>query len=233
MVDSKGIVGEEEDPPVTPDENEGTETADEAKSVIDGGDDQTNGSDSSSPVPRRAPGTKEIIPFRWKLLGESHGAILTLFKSVERSETEAQYQRAHDEGYYSGLRIVDIDEKTVQPPSAQRFPESTVAAKPKEPRTKTKPKHKAKRIPAKVKAKKAGSKSAKPKATKTATTRSAKTSKSAKVSKVTKAVKTAKTVKTPKAKKTVKKEKTARTSAKATKKKTETRKSRKRATTKK
>lgn len=233
MVDSKGIVGEKKDPPVTPDNTKGKGAAAEAKTVKVGGDGQTSGPVSPTPAPRRAPGTKEIIPFRWKLLGESHGAILTLFKSVERSETEAQYDRAHEEGYYSKLRIVDNDEKTVQPPSAKRFPEPTVAAKAKKSRTQTKPKPKAKPKAPKVKAKKTDSKSAKPKATKTAAARSSKATKSAKASGVTKAVKTAKTAKTPKIKKTVKKAKTAKTPAKTTKKKTATRKSRKKTAKKK
>jgi len=74
---------------------------------------------ASAPTPattgRKAPGAKEQIPFRWKLLGESAGMILTLFKGTERGDVEAQYDRVRKEGYYVNLRIVDIDQKTIQP----------------------------------------------------------------------------------------------------------------------
>jgi hypothetical protein len=103
------MVGDEEAPPVTPGKTEGMDVGEETKTVKDGSDGQKSGSVSPPSAPRRAPGTKEIIPFQWKLLGESRGAILTLFKSVERSETEAQFDRARDEGYYSKLRIVQLD----------------------------------------------------------------------------------------------------------------------------
>jgi hypothetical protein len=70
-------------------------------------------------VGRRHAGAKEVIPFKWKLVGESYGAILTLFKSVEREESEAQLQRVQRDGYYTELRILDIDEEIKQPPSAR------------------------------------------------------------------------------------------------------------------
>lgn len=72
-----------------------------------------------APTGRRHAGAKEVIPFKWKLVGESYGAILTLFKSVEREESEAQLQRVQRDGYYTELRILDIDEEIKQPPSAQ------------------------------------------------------------------------------------------------------------------
>lgn len=69
---------------------------------------------------RRAPGTKEVIPFVWKLVGESRGAILTLFKSVERDEVESQLERLRRDGYYTDLRILDVNEKIEQPASAKK-----------------------------------------------------------------------------------------------------------------
>ncbi len=69
---------------------------------------------------RRAPGTKEVIPFVWKLIGESRGAILTLFKSVERDEVESQFERLRRDGYYANLRILDVNEKVEQPASSKK-----------------------------------------------------------------------------------------------------------------
>ena len=69
---------------------------------------------------RRAPGTKEVIPFVWKLVGASRGAILTLFKSVERDEVESQFERLRRDGYYTDLRILDVNEKIEQPASAKK-----------------------------------------------------------------------------------------------------------------
>ena len=64
---------------------------------------------------KRPLGTKEVIPFQWKLVGVSDGIALTLFKAVEREDVEAQLERSEREGYYTDLRILDIDEKVVQP----------------------------------------------------------------------------------------------------------------------
>ncbi len=72
------------------------------------------GGASPAPAPRRGPNVKEVIPFAWKLLGVARGAILTLFKSVEREETEAQMERVLRDGYYTNLRIVENDYKIKQ-----------------------------------------------------------------------------------------------------------------------
>lgn len=64
---------------------------------------------------KRPLGTKEVIPFAWKLVGLSHDVALTLFKAVERTDVEAQYERVKREGYYTDLRILDINEKVKQP----------------------------------------------------------------------------------------------------------------------
>ena len=64
---------------------------------------------------RRAPGTKEPIQFLWKLVGHSAGVALTLFKAVEREEVEAQLTRIHREGYYTDLKVLDINAKVIQP----------------------------------------------------------------------------------------------------------------------
>ena len=40
-------------------------------------------------VGRKPAGTKEIVPFEWKLIGESHGLALTLFKAVAREDVES------------------------------------------------------------------------------------------------------------------------------------------------
>ena len=69
---------------------------------------------------RRPPGAKEVIPFVWKLVGESRGVILTLFKSVERDEVESQFERLRRDCYYADLRILDVNEKVEQPASAKK-----------------------------------------------------------------------------------------------------------------
>ena len=79
----------------------------------------------ASPPGRRAPGTKEVIPFRWKLVGESCGVVLTLFKSIEREDTEAQCDRVRSEGYYTSLRIMDVNEKVAQPAPPEKPPKAT------------------------------------------------------------------------------------------------------------
>lgn len=67
---------------------------------------------------RKAPGSKDVIPFKWKLVGKSRGVVLTLFKAVEREEVEAQLRRACAEGYYANVRILDIDARVGPPPRA-------------------------------------------------------------------------------------------------------------------
>lgn len=64
---------------------------------------------------KRPLGTKEVIPFEWKLVGVSQGIVLTLFKAVERADVDAQYERVKREGYYTDLRILNINEEVKQP----------------------------------------------------------------------------------------------------------------------
>ena len=64
---------------------------------------------------RKPLGAKEVIPFRWKLVGETPGAVLTLIKATEREEVDAHLERVQKEGYYKGLRVLDIDAKITQP----------------------------------------------------------------------------------------------------------------------
>ena len=64
---------------------------------------------------KRPLGTKEVIPFAWKLVGTSQGVALTLFKAVDRADVEAQHERVNREGYYTDLRILDVNEKVKQP----------------------------------------------------------------------------------------------------------------------
>ncbi len=73
----------------------------------------------SAQRPRKGPGTKDVPPFEWKLVGEANGVILTLFKAVERDEVEAQHVRLTKDGYYTKLRILDVNEKLKQPASAK------------------------------------------------------------------------------------------------------------------
>ena len=78
--------------------------------------------------PRKSLGTKEIIPFKWKVVGKSGDFVVTLFKSTERPEADAQLERAHREGYYTDLQIVDVDMQFKQP----RIQELRDLTKPKE-----------------------------------------------------------------------------------------------------
>jgi len=64
---------------------------------------------------KRALGVKEPIIFKWKLIGTSHNMTLTLFKSVEREDADAQLERTQREGYYTDLKILDADAKVEQP----------------------------------------------------------------------------------------------------------------------
>ena len=68
------------------------------------------------PVPgKRALGVKEPIIFKWKLIGTSQNMALTLFKSVEREEAEAQLDRLQKDGYYTELKILEAEAKVEQP----------------------------------------------------------------------------------------------------------------------
>ena len=82
----------------------------------------------NAPVPgRRQLGVKEPIIFKWKLIGDAHDAVLTLYKSVEREDTEAQFNRLQGDVLYKNLRILDIDAKIVQPKAAKAFIKNAVA----------------------------------------------------------------------------------------------------------
>lgn len=83
----------------------------------------TSGSSGDGATAKKsAMGAKEVPAFQWKLLGTANYATLTLFKSVERDDAEAQLERVHKDGYYKDLKIVDIDAKVAQPkqPAALR-----------------------------------------------------------------------------------------------------------------
>ncbi len=80
--------------------------------------------EASTPSPpaaplRRGPGTKDVPPFQWKLIGDCTGFSMTLFKSVEREEVEAQLERVRKENYYGNLRILDVNEKVRQSAAAK------------------------------------------------------------------------------------------------------------------
>jgi len=70
--------------------------------------------DAPTPAPRRQLGVKEPIVFKWKLLGSAGDVVLTLFKSTERADVDAQFERIQREGYYQNLRIVEADAKVAQ-----------------------------------------------------------------------------------------------------------------------
>lgn len=85
---------------------------------------------AASDVPVKKPlGVKEVIPFKWKLVGTANHATLTLFKAVEREDVEAQLERVSKEGYYTDLRILEKDAKVIQPKQPPKPPEPK-AAKP-------------------------------------------------------------------------------------------------------
>lgn len=72
-------------------------------------------SEAAPGVVRKPLGAKEVIPFKWKLVGRGGDLVVTLFKSVEREDVEAQFERLSREGYYADLQILDINAKVEQP----------------------------------------------------------------------------------------------------------------------
>ena len=71
-------------------------------------------------APARKPlGTKEVIPFAWKVIGLSGEMVLTLFKSIEKEDSEAHLARLGKDGAYKNLRLVEADFKIVQPKSVR------------------------------------------------------------------------------------------------------------------
>jgi transposase InsO family protein len=85
-------------------------------------------------APRKSLGPKEPPAFLWKLIGHSGGMAVTLFKAAEREDIEAQFERLRREGYYTDLRIVDINEKIVHPnpPPPERKPAKRAAKEKKQ-----------------------------------------------------------------------------------------------------
>jgi hypothetical protein len=75
--------------------------------------------DAAPGPPKRSVGPKELPPFEWKVIGESYGAIVTLYKSIEREDADAQLERLERDGYYAKLRIVEAKEVIKQPASAR------------------------------------------------------------------------------------------------------------------
>lgn len=90
---------------------------------------QKGTTEAAKPGGKKPLGAKEVPRFEWKLLGESHGMILTLFKAVDRTEVEAQLERVRKEGYYTHLRIVEADMKIKQPKPPKSAKKATKAVK--------------------------------------------------------------------------------------------------------
>lgn len=87
------------------------------------------------PVPgRKSLGVKEPIVFKWKVVGRSGHMNVTLFKSVEREEADAQLERLTRDGYYTNLLIMEAAAKVEQPPQPKEVkkPKAKESAKPVE-----------------------------------------------------------------------------------------------------
>ena len=135
MAEVKKITGDD------PVDNEGTDSA--ANNGANGpavGDEQTpeqkaSGTTKAVSTTKKVLGSKEVVPFAWKVIGTSGDTVLILFKAVERADAEAQLTRLSSDGYYKDLRIVEIDAKIVQPRpaktrrSAAKSSEKTTKAK--------------------------------------------------------------------------------------------------------
>jgi hypothetical protein len=150
--------------------------------------------------PKRAvpdPRQKEGPGFEWKLVGYADGLTLTLLKSVEHKDVEAQLNRLQSEGYYDGLAIYPIDASVPPPPSSSRHrggnaPSRKGAARAKQSRArKDDAKRPAKRVP--VRKKKAGSAA---RSSKTATARKARPTRSKKAKSAGKTKKKSRTKRT-------------------------------------
>ena len=179
-------------------------------------------------APARKPlGTKEVIPFAWKVIGLSGEMVLTLFKSIEKEDSEAHLARLGKDGAYKNLRLVEADFKIVQPKSVRAVLAANV--------------EKAKTIatPKKDKKKKARVTTATIKlATKKTTTSATKKTKKAKTAKKVKKAVLASTTKKKKVKKAAKKStsrtvKAKKSAKQAVKKKTKTKSSKKKTKAKK
>lgn len=79
-----------------------------------------SGAPTAAPTNVRKPlGAKEVIPFAWKVIGLSGDMVLTLFKSIEREDSEVHLNRLDRDGAYANLRLVEADFKIVQPKSVK------------------------------------------------------------------------------------------------------------------
>lgn len=83
------------------------------------------------PVPgRKSLGVKEPIVFNWKIVGRSGHMNVTLFKSVEREEVEAQLERLTRDGYYTHLQILEAKAVVEQPPQPKEAKKAKVKEAP-------------------------------------------------------------------------------------------------------
>lgn len=77
---------------------------------------------------------KEVPAFEWKLVGYVDGLTVTLLKSVERSEVEAQLERLSNESYYRDVTIYPIDAEVPPDPLAAKFAKKEEKPTPKKAR---------------------------------------------------------------------------------------------------
>lgn len=122
MASAKNVV--EEKSPKLDDKKESVEVVKKAEAANPGGP----AAKAPLAVPQRSSSAKEVIPFEWKLIGESQGFALILFKAIERDEVEAQLERVQRDGYYGNLRIIGNTEQVKQPASAKARRERQTAA---------------------------------------------------------------------------------------------------------
>lgn len=162
---------------------------------------ETAAGKSGAPAPpaRKPASAKEVIPFEWKLIGESYGVALTLFKAIERADVEAQLGRVDREGYYRNLRILEANEKVKQPAGGDARSMALVGAK-----TDTRTKAVAKKRKSTAAAKKREAPARIPGAAPRTTEKTAKGTKASKAAKTSKVVRVAKSTKAPKAAQKVK-----------------------------
>ncbi len=197
-------------------ETKNTDKPDDTQAAKKTADPAAPAGTAAPPVARKPLGAKEVIPFAWKVIGVSGEMVLTLFKSIEKEDSEAHFARLTRDGAYKNLRLVEADFKIVQPKSVK----AVFAANEKKTKTVVLAKKKKARTTAatiRLAPKKTTTSSAK----KTKTSAAEKTKKAVRASttkkkKVKKAVKksTAKTVKAKKSAKPAGKKKTTTKSAK-------------------
>lgn len=150
-----------------PAEEAGADTADESGTAElgDAGEraasQKSNETVTAVSTAKKVLGAKDAAPFAWKVIGLSENTMLVLFKSSERAEAEAQLARLSTDGYYTELRIVEIDARIIQPkPEKTRRSTGKSSAKKVRPAerksAKTKPAAKKKTVAAKKCASKKG-----------------------------------------------------------------------------